>query len=964
MTEPALAVLVAQATAKAVGGLAARSSAPIIKRIVKKAWPSPKVVKQFEMWAETNLLADQEEAIQKFVKSRQYSGLIQLLAFLEFDTSRTWEKERQDLKEAFSQELTKNLTLPDSTLDSICAELWSCILDDIRLTVRSMREESGFSASDLSYVKFLISAPIESGRSHITTVVNERAVLSDRADRVSQVHGLAAAIKEAARHSYRSMEMPHARRAHQIPIEKLYVHRTLSLQQVRPEFGTISAALNTANLPDFSLDDRRFVVIGAPGAGKSTFIRYLMYWLGSHELQQKPDTPILVELKRYSKDWSEFAIPVAASIGSLLQRGIDVNVIRDLFSLGYATVVFDGLDEIADIELRRKAASAIENFSRQYPLVKCVVTSRREGYLSAPVDPGTFLVYELPEFTNAQVIQYATSWFSHAGGAEPGLRARGANAFIQHSEHIKDLRSNPLMLSLLCLLYEYEGWIPENRLRVYEECASLMFERWDRIRNVDTPIRSDQEVWHLFQKLGYWMMFERESHQPVSESEIQDVLRKYFARRLGDSDTPRVAQEVSDFVEFCAGRAWLLTKVGTNIRGERLFDFSHRTFMEYFAACHISRTSQTAKELVDRLWSVIEDGKSVVVAQLAIQQYDLRVEGGLDSCIENFLDRNLPSGPLISFIADTLRYIQPSHKVLERATKNMTSYLARNVDPPLAVACTNMSQLSLQTLENVSLTIIRSSIPAQEDELLGGAIGYILAKTGQNRPSAMSIEYNPQRSDSSGPNWLINLTGQQHFRSLAQLHPQCLVTLLNCNLIGLGWFVRILGKRAGIGVISRPGRRFVPGPAYSALAKMTVETLGRDGFFQSFLEGIGESSNGFLPLDYATVNSMVEVLSRVQPDDVTRLLETLDNDRAAAGFWALVLSVACGAHELNLEWPSVLSALPELRGAPPVRTGASDRISLGQYCSFAVNTVGLSPTDWRDVFLTWQRGMRKISAAH
>jgi hypothetical protein len=60
---------------------------------------------------------------------------------------------------------------------------------------------------------------------------------------------------------------------------------------------------------------------------------------------------------------------------------------------------------------------------------------------------------------------------------------------------VPDLRANPLLLSLMCILYRGEGSLPRNRAEVYEQCANLLFHRWDARRHIHQDLR----VGHLLQ---------------------------------------------------------------------------------------------------------------------------------------------------------------------------------------------------------------------------------------------------------------------------------------------------------------------------------------------------------------------------------------------------------------------------------------------------------------------------------
>jgi hypothetical protein len=78
--------------------------------------------------------------------------------------------------------------------------------------------------------------------------------------------------------------------------------------------------------------------------------------------------------------------------------------------------------------------------------------------------------------------------------------------------------------------------------------------------------------------------------------------------------------------------------------------------MEYFAACYISRQCKDAKELVDRIWEIASaGGQGSIVAQLAVQQFYLKAEGGFEECINEFLKRR-KNVSVMRFFIDTVRY--------------------------------------------------------------------------------------------------------------------------------------------------------------------------------------------------------------------------------------------------------------------------------------------------------------------
>ena len=74
-----------------------------------------------------------------------------------------------------------------------------------------------------------------------------------------------------------------------------------------------------------------------------------------------------------------------------------------------------------------------------------------------------------------------------------------------------------------------------------------------------------------------------------------------------------------EFITFCQNRAWVFSDAGTTADGQRLYAFTHRTFLEYFAAAHLAAIHDTPEQLAAALFPRIARQEWEVVAQLAIQ---------------------------------------------------------------------------------------------------------------------------------------------------------------------------------------------------------------------------------------------------------------------------------------------------------------------------------------------------------
>ena len=134
-------------------------------------------------------------------------------------------------------------------------------------------------------------------------------------------------------------------------------------------------------------------------------------------------------------------------------------------------------------------------------------------------------------------------------------------------------------------------------------------------------------------------------------------------KRFDDRDTAEDA--ATQFIDFCKGRAWVLTDVGADTYG-----FTHRTFLEYFAASPARQERiQAPKRFSLFCFPLFEAGTAEIVPQLAVQILGRSVEDGADDFLELCVGRaRSPSvagrRQLSSFSARALEFVVPRPSVL------------------------------------------------------------------------------------------------------------------------------------------------------------------------------------------------------------------------------------------------------------------------------------------------------------
>ncbi len=408
------------------------------------------------------------------------------------------------------------------------------------------------------------------------------------------------------------------------------------------------------------------VIVGAPGAGKSTFVRK---WLHDCAAGSALIAPCLVNVRelQFGGEQPGLVSWVHAQAIQQLQVELSVLEMQDILALGCATVVFDGVDEVVDVTRRRTLVSAIEAFCVRFPFVHVLVTSRLVGLEEARPSNRLFYEYELPEFRDVEVGEYVHKWFALQGTDSE------RDAFMRESVHAADLLRNPLLLSLLCSLYQYNGYIPENRPEVYEQCSELLFQRWDKVRHIPAPLRLVPRSKQLLEELANYMLQRQDVQSGLEESR----LRQFLTRQLLDShldDWHEATYQAAEFLEYCAGRAWLLTQVGVSVKGQRLFGFTHRTFMEYFAGRRLARLATSPQDLAEKVAALLDAAVSEVVPQIALQSYDSMSDHGSDAALRFLLFDSVsltgrPNLKYLPFAIDCLEFLVPR----PRTTRSLLS---------------------------------------------------------------------------------------------------------------------------------------------------------------------------------------------------------------------------------------------------------------------------------------------------
>ena len=449
-----------------------------------------------------------------------------------------------------------------------------------------------------------------------------------------------------------------------------------------------------------------------------------------HSLASGPDrgpvlrrqlTPLLIILREFGSQKKTSICSIARFLSlqaaSRYQLEPPPMAFEYLLLNGRALVIFDGLDELLETSFRQEITGNVEAFCKLYPAAPVLVTSREVGYEQAPLDERTFQLFRLAPFDDGQVCEYAHMWFGRDEDYAPEQRKQKAEAFVTESSLVPDLRGNPLMLGLMCNLYRVEGYIPKNRPEVYGKCSIMLFERWDKARDILVPLPFEEHIRPAMQDLAFWIYSDEALQGGVTEADLVDKTGRYLSQWVFD-DSIKAKRAAEDFIGFCTGRAWVFTDTGTTGDGERLFQFTHRTFLEYFTASYLVSVYPTPEGLLGALRRRILRREWDVVAQLAFQIQSKQVHGASDVLLTGLLGSKATStdevGNVLSFAERSLEFLVPSPTVRKDLTQaamefwlghtiqNAATPLRGRRDEPPAQHVGNLLSATTENLDTVA----------------------------------------------------------------------------------------------------------------------------------------------------------------------------------------------------------------------------------------------------------------------
>jgi len=346
-------------------------------------------------------------------------------------------------------------------------------------------------------------------------------------------------------------------------------------------------------------NSHRLFILGKPGAGKTTFLKYVTLQAVKGELLQ---TPIFVSLREWSeikkkKEDKEIIIPLMEFIVkqfAICNFPEADSFIKYLLEKGKAILLLDGLDEV-NSEHNTEVIKAVQAFCRKYDKTQCLITCR-----VAAVDYSfdAFKYMEVADFTDAQIETFVTKWFAK----EPIKCEKFLTEFKQEQYHgVRELASSPLLLGMLCLAFADSMEFTTRRVDIYEDAIDALLRKWDAFRSISRDVIYQGLTHHTKKRLFAVVAYNtfNDNQYLIKEKKLANYL-ELCLKRLPNTGNQKLDGEV--VLKAIEAQHGIFVE-----RAQKIHSFAHLTFQEYFAACAIKGNLNYQKELMKYIGATIED---------------------------------------------------------------------------------------------------------------------------------------------------------------------------------------------------------------------------------------------------------------------------------------------------------------------------------------------------------------------